>query len=211
VSCPDLARRSVPELRADRTRLVGYAVVFDTRSRDLGGFVEIVRPSAVERAIRADASVVALYTHDAGAVLGRTPKTLRLTRDEHGLAFELERPQTRTGQDVLELVTRGDVNGASFRFRTVKDAWRKDGDGMIHELLDVEIAEISLTAFPAYDATDVAVAQRMLGANQTMPIKRTTLNRSFRPPLNLTSEFSTFLNSRADATSRSATKKIVGV
>ena len=48
---PDLERRSVVELRADRTRIVGYAVVFDTRSRDLGGFVEVVRPAAVDRAL----------------------------------------------------------------------------------------------------------------------------------------------------------------
>lgn len=33
---------------------------------------------------------------------------------------------------------------------------------MIRELLDVEIAEITLTAFPAYTATDVSIAQRSL-------------------------------------------------
>ena len=42
--CRDnLERRSVVELRADATKIVGYAIVFDTRSRDLGGFVEVVR------------------------------------------------------------------------------------------------------------------------------------------------------------------------
>ena len=49
---PDVEYRAVAEVRADRSRIVGHAVVFDTRSRDLGGFVEVVRPSAVDRALR---------------------------------------------------------------------------------------------------------------------------------------------------------------
>jgi HK97 family phage prohead protease len=71
-------------------------------------------------------------------------------------------PDTTVGRDVFELVTRGDVAGASFGFRTIKDVWRQEGSVMIRELLDVEIAEITLTAFPAYDQTDVTVAKRSL-------------------------------------------------
>ena len=52
----------------------------------------------------------------------------------------------------------------SFGFRTKKDAWRQDAGVMVRELLDIEIAEISLTAFPAYRETDVSVAQRSLQA-----------------------------------------------
>jgi hypothetical protein len=159
---PDLERRSIVELRADRTKIVGYAVVFDTRSQDLGGFVEVVKPQAVDRAVRGSCDIVALYNHDAGAVLGRTPRTLTLTTDARGLAFELDPAPTQAGHDALALVQRGDVTGASFGFRTKKDAWRKDGAVMVRELLDIEVLEISLTAFPAYQQTDVSVAQRSL-------------------------------------------------
>ncbi len=38
---------------------------------------------------------------------------------------------------------------------------------MVRELLDIEIAEISLTAFPVYRETDVTVAQRSLQAART--------------------------------------------
>jgi HK97 family phage prohead protease len=157
---PDLERRAVVELRADAARITGHAVVFDTRSRDLGGFVEIVKPSAVDRALTAD--VRALYNHDASAVLGRTPKTLTLAKDTRGLAFTLDVAPTQAGKDALELVRRGDVTGASFAFRTLKDAWHQDGRQVVRELLDVEIFEISLTAFPAYRDADVSVAQRSL-------------------------------------------------
>lgn len=150
------------EVRTAGPKIVGHCVLFDTRSRDLGGFVEVVKPQAVDRAM--EASVVCLYNHDAGAVLGRTPKTLSLRKDNRGLAFELVPANTTAGRDAFELVQRGDVTGASFGFKTLKDAWRKEASLHIRELLDIEIAEISLTAFPAYAETDVSIAQRSLQA-----------------------------------------------
>lgn len=160
----DLERRAALELRADGSHIVGLAIPFNSRSRDLGGFVEIVRPHAVMRSLGGD--VVALYNHDPGAVLGRTPTTLQLRVDTRGLAFDLDPAPTQAGREALELVRRGDVKGASFGFRTIKDDWRKDGDTIIRELIDIEIREISLTPFPAYQQTDVSVAQRSLRALQ---------------------------------------------
>jgi HK97 family phage prohead protease len=162
----NLERREAADLSLAGKRITGHAIVFDTRSRDLGGFVEIVRPSAIDRALRADASIVALFNHNADAVLGRTPNTLQLTKDRRGLAFDLQPPDTSAGRDALALVERGDVAGASFAFRTVKDAWHDEGGTIVRELLDVEIAEISLTAFPAYVQTDVTIARRSLQAFQ---------------------------------------------
>lgn len=159
-----LERRSVAELRADASKIVGYAIVFDTRSRDLGGFCEVVRSQAVSLSPGDNDDVVALYNHDPGAVLGRTPATLQLRKDARGLAFELSPANTTAGRDAFELVRRGDIAGASFGFLTRKDAWKKDAGITIRELLDIDIAEISLTAFPCYAATDVSVAQRSLQA-----------------------------------------------
>jgi HK97 family phage prohead protease len=150
---PDLEHRSCLELRAEGSRLVGYAMVWDTRSRDLGGFIEIVRAAAVD----ASADVVALYSHDPSQVLGRTPATLQLSKDTRGLAFTLDPAQTTAGRDAYELVKRGDVRGASCGFHTTKDAWHQERDVRIRELLAIELVEISLTAFPAYRETDVSV------------------------------------------------------
>jgi HK97 family phage prohead protease len=146
------------ELRVKQSQIVGWAVLFNIRSRDLGGFVEVVKPQACAEL----GDIVCLYNHDANAVLGRTPKTLQLRHETRGVAFTLDPADTTAGRDAYELVKRGDVTGASFGFRTKKDAWKKDGDVMIRELLDIELAEISLTAFPAYHQTDVAIAQRSL-------------------------------------------------
>jgi len=161
---PSLEHRSVVELRATGEKIVGHCILFDVRSRDLGGFVEVVRSQAVSLSPGDGDDVVALYNHDPGAVLGRTPATLQLRKDARGLAFELSPANTSAGRDAMELVRRGDVKGASFGFITRKDAWTKDAGVTIRELLDIDIAEISLTAFPAYRETDVSVAQRSLQA-----------------------------------------------
>jgi HK97 family phage prohead protease len=109
---------------------------------------------------------VGLYNHDLSAVLGRTPATLRLARDAQGIAFELDAADTQIGRDTAELVRRGDIKGASFGFRTLKDAWHVEDGTMVRELLDLDLAEISLTAFPVYPETDVTLAQRSVQAWQ---------------------------------------------
>jgi HK97 family phage prohead protease len=117
----DLEHRAALEVRADRGRIVGHCIVFDTRSRDLGGFVEVIRSQAIDPT----GEVVALFQHDPAAVLGRTPATLTLTKDARGLAFTLDPAPTQAGRDAFELVKRGDIGGASFGFRTRKDAWHR--------------------------------------------------------------------------------------
>jgi phage head maturation protease len=57
-----------------------------------------------------------------------------------------------------------DLKGASFGFTTVTDTWRSDGGLLVRELVDIDIREVSLTAFPSYPQTDVTVAQRSLQA-----------------------------------------------
>ncbi len=156
---PDLERRGI-SVAVDGEKIVGHAIVYGSLSQDLGGFRELVRSGAARAAVKPSADVVALYNHDMGLVLGRTPITLHLTEDERGLAFELTPPNTAAGRDALELVRRGDVRGASFGFRTLMDAWRNDQGAVVRELLEIDIHEISLTAFPYYKDTDVAVAKR---------------------------------------------------
>jgi uncharacterized protein len=162
-----LERRSAVVEGIRDARVEGYAIVFDSRSRDLGGFVEVVRARAVDRALASDARIVALYNHDTASVLASTPQTMRLTKDQRGLKFSMSLPDTTVGRDVFELVTRGDVAGASFGFKTIRDAWSKDGDTLIRELIDIEIAEVTLTSFPAYTSTNVELAKRSLAAHQS--------------------------------------------
>lgn len=150
-----LERRAL-ELRAAGGRIEGYAAVFNSASADLGGFVETIEPGAFSVSLQRGDDVLALYHHDTRAVLGRrSAGTLRLAEDAHGLAFSLDVANTTAGRDALELVTRGDVNGASFGFAVRRDSWAK-GAPRRRTLLEVDLLEITLTATPAYPATHVA-------------------------------------------------------
>lgn len=162
-----MERRAAVELRfaGARTapRLEGYAAVFDSRSQDLGGFVEIVRPGAFTRSLREGGDVVALVHHKPELVLGRrSAGTLRIGEDSRGLAFDIALPDTQAARDLAISVERGDINGASFAFTTPKngDRWSYQGGQAIRELLDVDLRDVTVTASPAYP--DTAVALRSL-------------------------------------------------
>ena len=134
----------------------GYAAVFDSPA-DLGEFTELVKPRAFSNSLQSGKNIRALYDHDSKALLGTTQAgTLILKEDHKGLAFAIEMPNTTYGNDVLELVKRGDIAGCSFGFKVKEDNWQA-GDRFTRELLDVELYEITLTANPAYPQTSAAI------------------------------------------------------
>lgn len=166
-----LERRYTNGIEAQAGKLIGYAAVFDSRSHDLGGLVEVIRPTAFTRTLRENPDVRALVDHDASKVLGRTAAgTLRLEVDERGLRVEIDPPDTTAARDLLESVRRGDVDGMSFAFRVPKGGHEIDygGDIPTRYLLDVDLREISVVTFPAYP--DARVALRALEEGKTDPL-----------------------------------------
>lgn len=136
--------------------LFGYAARFNSET-SLGDFAEVIRPGAFSRTLSAPSAqnIRAIYEHDNKSLLGRVgSSTLRLREDDQGLAFELDLPDTTLGRDLAELVKRGDVAGCSFGFLPVRDTWMP-GAVPVRELRDVDLFEITLTANPAYEATNV--------------------------------------------------------
>ena len=63
----------------------GYAAVFNSRSEDLGGFVEEIRPGAFTRALAEGQDVIGAVDHNPSKILGRnTAGTMRLAQDDRG-------------------------------------------------------------------------------------------------------------------------------
>jgi HK97 family phage prohead protease len=164
-------RRSAPlEIRARGRKLEGYAALFNTEAR-IDAFTETIAPGAFAGSLAGD--VLALVDHDAGRVLARTKsKTLRLSEDTRGLAFDLDLPSTSYANDVLALVERNDVGGMSFGFIVAKDGERWDGNR--RTLRTVDLKEISVvSAWPAYDGTVVnARANRNHGSDFRLVLAR---------------------------------------
>lgn len=152
-SIKDLEVRKSGETRT----LVGHAAVFDTLSKNLGGFREKIQPGAFAQTL--DADVRALVNHDSSRVLGRTlAKTLALAEDAKGLYVEIKPPDTTFANDLLRSIERGDVSEMSFGFVTRQDKWEEDEDGrQIRTLIEVELHEVSTVTFPAYPDTSIGL------------------------------------------------------
>ena len=154
--------RSTGGLSSNGKKLTGYAAIFNSEA-DLGGFVEVVRNGAFRKSLEGGTNIRALYHHQGDALLGTTRGgTLKLKEDANGLAFELALPDTTHGRDLAILVDRGDVAGCSFGFRVRDggDRWEQRGGQLVRELLDVDLAEITLTSDPAYSDTTVAMRSK---------------------------------------------------
>jgi HK97 family phage prohead protease len=170
----DVERRKLTleqsELRADagedgRTRIRGYAAVFDQETTLRPGTREVVRSGAFSGTLDAGDEVKALFDHDTSWVLGSTAAdTLRVWEDERGLAFEVD--PARAGYDwtpsvrdrVLEPLRRRELGGASFGFRALEAPEKPlPGGGLLREIERAELFEVSVVAYPAYAATTAAL------------------------------------------------------
>lgn len=138
--------------------LEGYAVVFDTPAK-VGDFEEIILRDALRFT---DLSDVALfYNHDINRIpLARTPQTLKLEIDDHGLKFIAELPATEEGKAIYESVKRGDLRGCSFAFTVEQDIWVKN-QRIIRRI--GKIYECSIVPYPAYSDTTVEARKRNKG------------------------------------------------
>lgn len=159
--------RSVEGEGENSRRVVGYALLFNVRSRQLGDFVETIDPHALDGVIE-KSDVVCLYDHNPQrGVLARSKYgqgSLTLTIDEKGLRYEFESPHTALGDELLEGIKRGDISNSSFSFTTAEDHWEQLQDGTYHRtILRIEqLFDVSPVVFPAYDETTVTADMRGL-------------------------------------------------
>lgn len=137
----------------------GYAIVYNSQSVDLGGFAEIVAPGSLTRTLKDSPDVLCLRDHKQELLLGRTTAgTLTLVEDQMGLNFTCNLPATTTGNDLAESLRRGDIDSCSFGFCVANDTWNQDANGaIIRTLLDVDLFEISVVSFPAYESSSASL------------------------------------------------------
>jgi HK97 family phage prohead protease len=155
------------ETRAEQGDVItGYAAVYNSDSVDLGFFTEVIRPGAFSRAVKDGQDVRALLDHNTGKIIGRTKAgNLTLQEDEQGLRVTLHPIDTEDGRTALAWVRSGVVDGFSFGFETVADKWGTKEGRAYRELLDVNLFEVSLVAFPAYPGTSASVrAEHLVSA-----------------------------------------------
>ena len=153
---------------ASRT-IRGYGIVFNSDSAVLyergKRFVEVIRPSAVEGV---DFSTLkSMHNHSAMRLLGRIESgTMRTGVDNIGSWYEVDAPNSPTGEDVLESVRRGDTDGSSFQFTIAPggETWSVKNGIAYREITKFEsIFEMGPVSDPAYPGTaDVGLSARSI-------------------------------------------------
>jgi HK97 family phage prohead protease len=152
-------------------KITGYAIVFNQKSQVLyGWFREVISQDALNNTDLDD--VKATLGHNFTKLLGRTTSgTLVLTQDDKGLKYEITPPDTESGREALELVSRGDITGSSFIFDLNEGGqkWSKDEDGVeMRTITDIRrVYELGPVIDPAYVQTSAEVAKRSFEMSQT--------------------------------------------
>lgn len=158
----NVERRSLMpfELRQDGEAVVvvGHAAVFNQEVSIGDYFREVIRPGAFVNAIGRD-DVPFLIEHE-GLPLARTRSgTLKLQEDSIGLRIEaeldIEDPDVKR---IIPKMKRGDLDKMSFAFRAVRQEWFEPEDDIPLRILhEVDLGDVAIVTFPAYDGTDIAL------------------------------------------------------
>ena len=141
----------------------GLAVPYNSEAiigRGPKSFREVVRRGAFSRALRERQNVALLGGHDSAVILARVGSgTLTLHDSLDGLRFAGSIIPSPIGTHWAMSVARGDTPGVSMGFFVPDngDKWTKFSDGSyLRELTDIDLGEISLVGWPAYQRTSVS-------------------------------------------------------
>ena len=129
-------RTDIPSAIPSTIRFAGYAAIFNRI--DKGG--DIIRPGAFGD-LAEGKSLPLLWQHDPQQQIGRVD---HVQEDRRGLrVIGTISTATRAGRDAAAGLASGAMKGLSFGYRVKRSSGQKP-----RELLDLDVAEVSLVTFP---------------------------------------------------------------
>ena len=164
----------------DEMIIEGYFALYESETELWEGSYEILSKGAFDNTLNND--IRALWNHNTQFVLGRNKNnSLELRTDDKGLFGVIKLPKTQYAQDLYELVQRGDIDQASFGFNILnEDLEELASGGYRWRINEIDLHEISVVTFPAYENTSVQarskevekIQQRKLEARKNDLLKR---------------------------------------
>lgn len=145
----------------EQPHIAGYFAVYNSNYEIWQGASESIAPGAFSNTLGGD--IRALTNHDTTLVLGRNKAgTLTLKDDSHGLWGDITiNPNDSDAMNTYERVKRGDVSQCSIGFTIREEETEFSPNGDIHwTIKDVELFEVSVCTFPAYEETSVTARDR---------------------------------------------------
>lgn len=180
---------SISSINVDTRIIEGYAIVFNSQSEDLG-FFETIAPSAVTEDTINTSDVFCLFNHNPDKVLARSKYgkgSLTLVLDDRGLKYSFEVPNTELGNELLEHVRRGEIDGSSFAFIVSADegseVWENINGTTYRTINKIEcLCDVSPVWQPAYSATSVgARAKEILNEMEKEKLEKLDNEKDIKP------------------------------
>jgi HK97 family phage prohead protease len=146
---------------SDGTRtLSGVCVVYNTLSQDMGGWFEKIAPGAFSESL-AQRSQAVLFSHDDSKVLGKVKAGTTSFEDSHTvLRYSCKLGNSSLANDVVDMVSRGDIESNSFGFSVLEDDWSNEGGKVTRVVRKGIIYEASPVLYPAYETPQNVVNVR---------------------------------------------------
>ena len=137
--------------------LSGYAVVYESASRDFGGFHEVIKRGALTESLTKGLDVRLLFQHDSKQVMAReSAGNLRLREDEVGIYFEADLVDNTLNRDTLASIDVRNLDAMSFGMppQTIVANFQK-AKPAVRTITKTDMVEISVVTWAAYEATTV--------------------------------------------------------
>ena len=147
----------------DERVIEGYFALYESETELWKDSFEIINRGAFEKTIKQN-DIRALWNHNTQYVLGRSKNgSLELKADEKGLFGTIKLPKTQYANDLYELVSRGDIDQASFGFNIIDEELEElENGGYRWRINDIDLHEISVVTFPAYENTTVQARSKQV-------------------------------------------------
>jgi HK97 family phage prohead protease len=145
----------------DGFTLEGYAAVFHTPTRIdswEGRFDEQIARGAFLKTLK-ERSPVMQWDHGHDAATGSVPIAAieEIREDDHGLFVRARMFDNARVEPIRQAIAGGAIDGMSFRFRVVKEAWDESRTVPVRTIKELDLFELGPVAFPAYASTSVGV------------------------------------------------------
>jgi len=164
----------------DEKVITGRGVVFDSLSNDLGGFREIIKPTAITQELIDNSDVYARMNHSNDYILARSNKgvgSLKLELKSDGLYYSFEAPHTEKGNELVQHIRRGEISQSSFAFMVAQEEdaerWYKNEEGVIiREINKISyLGDVAPVFQPAYSETSVSLRALDMVKEMNQPIE----------------------------------------
>jgi hypothetical protein len=145
----------------DGFTLEGYGAVFSQSTRIdswEGLFDEQVDRSAFEKTL-SERTPVLQFDHGRDPATGTVPigSIKEIRGDDHGLFVQARLHDNARVEPIRQAIASGSVDGMSFRFQVIRDAWDESSEVPMRTLKEVSLLEVGPVVFPAYAGASVGV------------------------------------------------------